>query len=70
MDTELEQLFMDWELLEAENINYIENKKNLAIYLILSFLNLMVYSMSFVVQAIEKEKKKIDKKYYSIDDID
>ncbi len=70
MDTELEQLFMDWELLEAENINYIESKKNIAIYLILSFLNLMVYCTRFVVDAMEKEKKKIDKKYYSIDDID
>ena len=70
MDTELEDLFLDWELLEAENINYIENKKNLAVYLILSFLNLMVYCTRFVVDAMENQKKKIDKKYYSIDDID
>ena len=70
MDTELEELFLDWELLEAENINYIEKKKNLAVYLILSFLNLMVYCTRFVVDAMENQKKKIDKKYYSIDDID
>lgn len=70
MDSELEQLFVDWELLEEENINYIENNKNLVVYLILSFLNLMVYSTRFVVDAMENQKKKIDKKYYSIDDID
>lgn len=70
MDSDLEQLFVDWELLEAENINYIEKKNNLAIYLILSFLNLMVYCTRFVVDAMENQKKKIDKKYYSIDDID
>ena len=69
MDTE-QKIFFDWELLEAENINYIEIKKNLAVYLILSFLNLMVYCTRFVVDAMENQKKKIDKKYYSIDDID
>ena len=70
MDSDLEKLFVNWELLEEENINYIENKKNLAVYLILSFLNLMVYFTRFVVDAMENQKKKIDKKYYSIDDID
>ena len=49
MDPELEAIFSDWELLEKENIVYQENRKNLAVYLVLSFLNLMVYCMRIIV---------------------
>ena len=70
MDPELEAIFSDWELLEKENIVYQENKKNLAVYLVLSFLNLMVYCMRIIVKHFEIQKKKIDKQYYSIEDVD
>ena len=70
MDSELETLFSDWEILENENIKYVEEKKNLAIYLILSFLNLMAYCMRFTIDYLDKRKKKIDKQYYSIDELD
>ena len=70
MDSELETIFSDWEILENENIAYNENRKNIVIYLILSFLNLMAYYMRFIVDYLEKQKKKIDKQYYSIDDLD
>ena len=70
MDPELEAIFSDWELLEKENIVYQENKKNLAVYLILSFLNLMVYCMRIIVNHFQLQKKKIDKQYYSIEDVD
>lgn len=70
MDSELETIFSDWEILENENIAYQEKRKNIIIYLILSFLNLMSYCMRFIIDYLEKQKKKIDKKYYSIDDLD
>ena len=70
MDSELETIFSDWEILENENIAYQEKRKNIIIYLILSFLNLMAYCMRFIIDYLEKKKKKIDKKYYSIDDLD
>jgi hypothetical protein len=70
MDSELETIFSDWEILENENIAYNENRKNIVIYLILSFLNLMAYYMRLIVDYLEKQKKKIDKQYYSIDDLD
>lgn len=70
MDQELETLFSDWEVLETENILYNEQRKNLAIYLILSSLNLMTFCIRFIVDYLDKEKKKIDKQYYSIDDLD
>lgn len=70
MDSELETIFSDWEILENENIAYNENRKNIVIYLILSFLNLMAYYMRFIVDYLEKQKKKIDKQYYSIDELD
>lgn len=70
MDLELEAIFSDWELLEKENIVYQENRKNIAVYLILSFLNLMVYCMRGIVNHFQLQKKKIDKQYYSIEDVD
>ena len=70
MDSELETIFSDWEILENENIAYQEKRKNIIIYLILSFLNLMAYCMRFIIDYLEMQKKKIDKKYYSIDDLD
>ena len=70
MDTELETLFSDWEILEKENMKHHELKKNMAIHLILTCLQLMVYCMRFMVDYLNNEKKKIDKQYYSIDDID
>ena len=70
MDPELEAIFSDWELLEKENIVYQENRKNIAVYLILSFLNLMLYCMRVIVNHFEIQKKKIDKQYYSIEDVD
>ena len=70
MDQELESLFSDWEVLETENILYNEQRKNLGIYLILSCLNLMMYCMRFTIDYLDKQKKKIDKQYYSIDDLD
>ena len=70
MDPELEAIFSDWELLEKENIVYQENRKNIAVYLVLSFLNLMVYCMRVIVNHFEIQKKKIDKQYYSIEDVD
>jgi|TARA_Y100000389_G_scaffold201157_1_gene243167 hypothetical protein len=70
MDSELETIFSDWEILEKENIVYQENKKNFPIYLILSFLNLMAYCMRAIVDNFEIHKKKIDKQYYSIEDVD
>ena len=70
MDQELETLFSDWEVLETENILYNEQRKNLAIYLILSCLNLMTFCIRFIVDYLDKEKKKIDKQYYSVEDLD
>tara|TARA_B100000242_G_scaffold274036_1_gene228076 strand:- start:753 stop:965 length:213 start_codon:yes stop_codon:yes gene_type:complete len=70
MDPELEAIFSDWELLEKENIVYQENRKNIAVYLVLSFLNLMLYCMRAIVNHFEIQKKKIDKQYYSIEDVD
>ena len=74
MDLELEEinrLCDELSILEKEEIEY-RNKKNteLGIYLILSFLNLMIYYIKFIVDYLHNERKKIDKKYYSVEDLD
>jgi len=70
MDCELEQIFSEWEFLENENQKYHQKKKDMAMYLILIFLNLMAYSMRFIVDYLNNQKKKIDKQYYSVDELD
>ncbi len=70
MDCELEQIFSEWEFLENENQKYHQEKKDMAMYLILIFLNLMAYSMRFIVDYLNNQKKKIDKQYYSVDELD
>ena len=71
MDLEIEKVYQDWVVLERENMEYHRKlRKKKAVYLILSFLNLIVYYMRLMVDYLEKEKKKIDKRYYSIDDLD
>ena len=58
MDPELEAIFSDWELLEKENIVYQECR-NIAVYLILSFLNLMAYCMRAIVNHFQLQKRKL-----------
>ena len=74
MDLELEEinrLCDELSVLEKEEIEYRKKKNTeLGIYLILSFLNLMIYYIKFIVDYLHNERKKIDKKYYSVEDLD
>ena len=70
MDPELETLFSDWEILEKENMVHQEIKKNMAIHLVLIFLQFIVYYIRIIVDYLNNEKKKIDKQYYSVDELD
>ena len=74
MDLELEEinrLCDELSILEKEEIEYRKKKNTeLGIYLILSFLNLMIYYIKFIVDYLHNERKKIDKKYYSVEDLD
>ena len=74
-DLELERLYNEWEILEEENMLYHKlnthklntHKLNTTI-LILSFINLVNYYMIFIIDSIQQ--KKIDKKLYSVNEID
>ena len=74
MDLELEEinrLCDELSVLEKEELEYRKKKNTeLGIYLILSFLNLMIYYIKFIVDYLHNEQKKIDKKYYSVEDLD
>ena len=74
MDLELDEinrLCNEINILENEEKEYrIKKNKESAIYLILSFMNIMTYYIRFIVDYLNNEKKKIDKKYYSVEDLD
>ena len=74
MDLELDEinrLCNEINILENEEKEYrIKKNKESAIYLILSFMNIMTYYIRFIVDYLNDEKKKIDKKYYSVEDLD
>ena len=70
MDTDLEKIFNEWENIEKENMVYQEIKKTKAILLILNFFQFMIYYFKIVIDYLDIQKKKIDKQYYTIEDID
>ena len=68
---EINRLCNEINILENEEKEYrIKKNKENAIYLILSFMNIMTYYIRFIVDYLNDEKKKIDKKYYSVEDLD
>ena len=69
-NNELDIIYNEWEMLEKENMLYYKIRKETIIFLVLSFFNLMVNYMIFLIQNDNSLKNKIDKISYSVEDID
>ena len=73
-DLELDKIYNEWEIMEKENMLYHKNRKKRAIILILSFLNIMLNYMIFLIQNnkfnIKNNNKFKNNKQYSVEDID
>lgn len=69
-DTELDIIYNEWDMLEKENMLYYKIRRETIIFLVLSFFNLMVNYMIFLIQNDNSLKNKIDKISYSVEDID
>jgi len=69
-DNELDIIYNEWDMLEKENMLYYKIRRETIIFLVLSFFNLMVNYMIFLIQNDNSLKNKIDKISYSVEDID
>ena len=67
-DLELERLYNEWEILEDENMLYTH--KLYTTFLILSFVNIINYYLIFIIDNIRIQQKKIDKRLYTVNEID
>jgi len=77
-DLELERLYNEWEILEEENMLYthklythkLYTHKLYTTFLILSFVNIINYYLIFIIDNIRIQQKKIDKRLYTVNEID